>query len=251
MENLITNSKILQYFTKEQIKTLYHFALRVDIDDNNTKAEVISAYLGPEFDELGTGTNRIAFLHDGYVLKIALDRRGLVDNYTEMKRSQEVPEYFAKVYESNMLIIVCEYVGLMSDEDFRLNADGIRTILEDLSKNYVFGDIGYSTKNRCNWGYRDKGISGSESLVILDYGYMYKRRGNEKALRCPKCGTDLHYDKNYNYFVCGNNMCSTKYSFMDIRRRMSQDLEDAEDEMIANINNLPLPNLAKLNDTIY
>jgi len=150
-----------------------------------------------------------------------------------------------------MLILVCEYVDLLNEEDFRLNEEGIKTILEDLSRNYIFGDIGYTTKNRCNWGYRDKGVDGTETLVILDYGYMFNRIGNEKALRCPKCGNDLHYDKNYNYFVCGNNICSTKYSFMDIRRRMSHDLEKVENRVISQLNNLPLPNLAKLNDTIY
>jgi len=73
-DDLKSKSIILKIFTKEQIKTLYHFALRVDIDDNNVKAEIISAYLGSAFDELGTGTNRIAFLHDsGYVIKLALN----------------------------------------------------------------------------------------------------------------------------------------------------------------------------------
>ena len=81
-------SLINQIFSKEQLKMLYYHACRVDIDDNNDKAEMISELLGPEFQELGTGTNRIAFLYNpspsrrfkggaGLVYEIALDRRGL------------------------------------------------------------------------------------------------------------------------------------------------------------------------------
>ena len=81
-------SLINQIFSKEQLKMLYYHACRVDIDDNNDKAEMVSELLGPEFQELGTGTNRIAFLYNpspsrefkggaGLVYEIALDRRGL------------------------------------------------------------------------------------------------------------------------------------------------------------------------------
>lgn len=82
-----TESLINQIFTKEQLKMLYYHACRVDIDDNNDKADLICELLGPEFQELGTGTNRMAFLYTpgpdrefkggaGLVYEIALDRRG-------------------------------------------------------------------------------------------------------------------------------------------------------------------------------
>ena len=58
------------------MKALYHDCLRLDIGDNNVKAEICSAILGTGFSEIGTGTNRIAFLHNGVVVKVALDRRG-------------------------------------------------------------------------------------------------------------------------------------------------------------------------------
>lgn len=87
-DNSETESLINQIFTKDQLKMLYYHACRIDIDDNNDKAEMISDLLGPEFQELGTGTNRIAFLYNpnsnrefrggaGLVYEIALDRRGL------------------------------------------------------------------------------------------------------------------------------------------------------------------------------
>lgn len=81
------DSLINNIFSKEMLKMLYYHACRVDISDNNEKAEMISELLGPEFQELGTGTNRIAFLYTpsserefrggaGLVYEIALDRRG-------------------------------------------------------------------------------------------------------------------------------------------------------------------------------
>ena len=81
-------SLINQIFTKDQLKMLYYHACRIDIDDNNDKAQMISEFLGPEFDEIGTGTNRVAYLYTpsedrdfrgggGLVFEFALDRRGL------------------------------------------------------------------------------------------------------------------------------------------------------------------------------
>lgn len=81
-------SLINQIFAKDQLKKLYYHACRIDIEDNNDKAEMLSEFLGPEFDEIGTGTNRVAYLYTpsedrdfrgggGLVFEFALDRRGL------------------------------------------------------------------------------------------------------------------------------------------------------------------------------
>lgn len=86
-ETMEVKSLIEQVFDRNLLKMLYYHACRVDIEDNNDKAEMISEMLGPEFQELGTGTNRIAFLYTpgperefrggaGLVYEIALDRRG-------------------------------------------------------------------------------------------------------------------------------------------------------------------------------
>ena len=82
-----TGSLITQIFDTELLKMLYYHACRVDIEDNNDKAEMVKELLGDEFQELGSGTNRIAFLYTpgpnrkfrggaGLVYEIALDRRG-------------------------------------------------------------------------------------------------------------------------------------------------------------------------------
>lgn len=67
---------INHFFSKEMIKILHYHSCRVDIADNNDKAEMIKDIIGPTFHEVGTGTNRIAFYFNGYIVKIALDYRG-------------------------------------------------------------------------------------------------------------------------------------------------------------------------------
>jgi hypothetical protein len=248
-----TESLINQIFSKDMLKMLYYHACRVDIEDNNDKAEMIANLIGPEFQEIGTGTNRIAFLYTpnesrkfrggaGLVYEFALDRRGFLDNFSEFKRSQEIPEYAVKAYETNMLILVEEYVTLMDEREFRMNENGIKQILEDLSNVYIFEDIGFDMKNFENYGYRENG-----DIVILDIGYVYPIRGNEKALSCPKCRGQIKYNRNYTGFVCQNSHCRTKYNFLDIRRRMDLSIENAEDEMLFSIMHSEVPDFDRLN----
>ncbi len=159
-----------------------------------------------------------------------------VDNFTEYKRSVELPEYLTKSYECNMLLLICEYVNVFDQDQFIANEEGIKTILKDISKAYIFDDIGFSLKNSFNWGYRD-----SDEIVILDYGYLYPSKGQDAALSCPKCKGTLRYNANYTGFVCANSGCRTKYSCMDIRRRMNVDLEDMENRVITMLNKLEMP----------
>ena len=70
------NNLIRSVFTDDMIKALHYLTMPVDIEDNNDKAEMIRMIVPSEFEELGTGTNRIAFLYNNLVFKIALDRRG-------------------------------------------------------------------------------------------------------------------------------------------------------------------------------
>lgn len=68
---------LIDYFIDEKTMiALFYNCLRLDIADNNVKAEICAEILGTGFSEIGTGTNRIAFLHNGVVVKVALDRRG-------------------------------------------------------------------------------------------------------------------------------------------------------------------------------
>lgn len=64
------------FLDEEMLMSLLGLCLDYRIRDNNQKAKISSKLLGPDYIELGTGTNRIAFLHNGVVVKVALDRRG-------------------------------------------------------------------------------------------------------------------------------------------------------------------------------
>ena len=165
-----------------------------------------------DYVELGPGTNRLAVLIDNYVFKIALDKWGMRDNLNEFTVSQELQPYVVKTYETNELISVCEYVTLISREEFEEQKDVIRSILSILAESYLLGDVGTVSKNFCNWGYRDNG-----ELVILDFAYIYRVQGDE--LLCSKDQSILEYDENFHNLRCPT--CGKKYTFMDVRRKIT------------------------------
>lgn len=246
---------IRSVFSDAQLKALYYLAMRIDIEDNNDKAEMIKMIVPPEFEELGTGTNRIAFLYNNLVYKIALDRRGLVDNNMEMRRSEELPMYLAKTYESNYLINVAEYVMVVDRDTFVTNEDSIKHILADMANDYLFDDIGYSLKNYCNWGSRFS--TTGEEMVILDYGYLYPLFGQNRTelFRCPKCGGKLTWNPNFTELVCNggtssNDRCNARFSPMAIRRNMTLDFENLEEKLNSEFNQLQRPNLNKIEESI-
>lgn len=240
-------SHIQAIYSPELIKALYIHALRIDIEDNNDKADIVQELLGPNFSELGTGTNRYAATGpDGYCHKIALDRRGIVDNMTELKRTTEIEFCSPKVYECNGPILIAEDVALITREEFIANRDNILQICGELAKNYIFTDIGYQGKNYCNWGIRRNG-----DLVVLDTGYIIPRLGNEEAMQCPFCGEELHYNTTYTGFYCANKKCSNvELSFIDIYRRINTNSLEAK-LFAGKLGDLELPDFDQLNNTIY
>lgn len=253
-DNLIT-----EFFDPTKLKTLLYHCLSVEIPDNNDKAEMILHLLpnirnhAKGFDELGTGTNRIGLLYNGFVIKIALDRRGLVDNFNEFKRSNELPMYLAKTYETNYLINITEYTTIMDQDQFILNEPTIKTMLKDISKGYLFDDIGFTLKNCCNWGFRDAPEGHGElELCIIDSGYLYPLIGQDQnnLFRCPKCNGKMTWDSNFTYFKCRSNNCGYKMKPSDIRDRMTTDFEDIENKTLYGINHIKTPNLKDIEKVI-
>ena len=114
-------SRILQFMNEDLLTKLNSIALDVLIPDNNTKMNLYIAAF-EEYDipyqELGPGTNRGAFLIDGYVFKIAFDKAGIKDNFAELSLSQQLQPFVTKCYECNGLIAVQEYVTVISKEEF-------------------------------------------------------------------------------------------------------------------------------------
>lgn len=237
---------IREFFTDEQLKTLFYHALRVDIPNNNDKAEMIKHYLpSNQFDELGTGTNRMAFLHNGFVIKIAMDRRGLVDSFTETKRSIELPRILAKTYECNMIVQIQQYVNIIDQSQFMENEFVIKNILSQLSENYLFEDLGFTLKNCYNWGFVESDEhEGEMELRILDYGYLYPLYMQNKAelFRCPKCNATLKWNSNFTEFQCANSQCGLKVPPWRIKQKMKTDFEDLENRMISDLSSFTMPN---------
>ena len=258
-------TSLIEHFIPHNVmRALLYNCLRVDILDNNDKARIVAEILGPTFKEIGTGTNRIALLHNGMIVKVALDRRGLADNATEFKRSAELENFLAKTYETNYLINICEYVELLEMNEFIIQEDSIKRMLAEIAKNYIFEDIGFSEKNACNWGMRDAHLTEEEmelygenadfvkDVCILDYGYLYPLGDQkDKLMRCPKCKHKLSWNRNYTALMCTNSgSCGFQTAPMNLRRMMRLDMEDLENRLIGEFNNMKMPNLDNIEHEI-
>lgn len=227
-------SRILEIFPEECIEELYKICKNKRIVDNNTKVNAVIMCLNKyniDFVELGPGTNRFAILIDGYVFKIALDKWGIQDNLNELTVAEELQPFVSKTYETNQLILVAEYVTVISKEEFAQNRAKMEEILSIISEGYLLGDVGIVQKNFCNWGYRDNG-----ELVILDYAYIYRINGEEMLCSAivdektgKRCGAMLQYDSNYHNMFCPK--CRAKYTTIDIRRKITAEHEKHENEM--------------------
>lgn len=239
-------SKIKLYFPDKLIKLFYYYAMSYELGDNNKKAELFEDIMkfcyGSKFRKLGTGTNRVAFRRGMFVYKIALDRRGCIDNVSEFKRSPEAPNLFALTYETNGLIAVAEYVTLMDMDAFEKAQSEILKLLSELAKQYIFGDMGYTRKNYCNFGYRVRGSqTDTVSLVVLDYAYTHPRFTNEEALICPNCGGHIEYNAMFTGFRC--RQCNQEYSYQDIKRRLDTSYSNLENMYMNNLSLLDMPDM--------
>lgn len=237
-------SRIMEIFDKEILKDMYELqSKRLTwgvIRGERTKMEytakmkvkdmtsILTKYLsgkGYSFSFPGAGTNRMTVLIDGYIYKIALDQDGYIDNLNEFILSKEAQPYVTKTYETNGLIAVAEYVTLISYEEFVEKKSKILEILDDISREYLIGDMGWTQKNYANWGYRKN----SDDLVILDFGHMHRLSG-EKLL-CKECCSILQYNSTYTKLKCLD--CGKEEEFMTIKLRLSKKEErDNIDEQL-------------------
>ncbi len=216
---------------------LYNISSDFTIDDDNVKADMISEVMESiGFKEIGTGTNRIAFMKDGYVYKVALDDRGFIDNVSEYKRSIEHPEYFVKVYETNRTVLVCEYCELISEEDFRIRKHEIKDILTYLSQFYVMDDVGLTTKNYCNWGLRRSDNEDEpDKLIIIDNAYFYPIRNNWKMITCG-CGGKIVPNSQFTGYMCSNTACCLQYTVDELLNKANFDYDRADTEVVKVVN---------------
>lgn len=225
MANKKIRSRIKENFSAKLLEDMYRICNDKTISDNNIKIDGMIGLLKSynlDFVELGPGTNRLAILIDGYVFKIAMDKWGMQDNLNEFTTSQELQPYVTKVYECNELMSVHEYVTVISREEFIDKKPQLQSILAIIAEGYLLGDVGTVAKNFANWGYRDDG-----SLVILDFAYIYRIRGDE--MLCSYDQSILEYDENFHTLRCPD--CRRKYSFTDVRRKVTLEHERKENEI--------------------
>ena len=209
---------IKKYFPIELMIELDELSQQHDIDNNGKGKEICKLLkkYNIEFEPLGSGTNRYAVIIDGYAFKIALDKLGKTDNKRELKYGRLLYPYVIKVYEClpTGLIASFEYITLFSLQDFYDNQHKMREILKEISENFLIGDIGVTTENYANWGTRNDG-----SIAILDFAYIYSLSYQGFKCTCEDEPT-LQFDNDFVYLICP--ICGKKFSFLDIRRRISQ-----------------------------
>ena len=216
---MTVRSRIKENFTIDNLVEIDQIISDTSIVDNNRKVDLILYLLRDKgFLELGAGTNRVGLLKDGYVFKIALDRYGKIDNNQEFKMSKELQPYVTKSYENNGLVLVAEYANLISKEEFIMNKEVVRNILEQLSEDYIFADVGSVEKNFCNWAYNDSG-----KLVILDYGYFFPR--DPLLMNCIDCMVELQFDDDYQHIKCPR--CGRSFSAIELNNLQSLTDEQA------------------------
>lgn len=202
---------------------------RRDIRNKEKQQEIIKLLQSKGIDnyvKLGPGTNRYAFKLDGFVVKVATDHDGRIDNLKEFKMTKRLYPDVAKTYEvsSNGDLLIAEYIQPFNSYAEMLKyADKIREKLKRISSVYLIGDAGISSNNFANWGLR----IGSEDPVCLDFAYVYDV--SSSLFICRECTSDpgvLIPDKDFNLLYCSK--CGTKKTFEDIRTMIGNDIHNHE-----------------------
>jgi hypothetical protein len=193
--------------------------------DNNEKNAFVKKLLEENsipFTGLGSGTNRMAVLIDGYAVKIALDKDGRIDNRREMLYTKQLQPYVVKVYECipNGLIAVTEYVEIFTLNDFHIYQEEMSKILSVIAEQFLIGDVGITGKNYVNWGIRRDG-----TICILDFAYIYSVKYNIFSCACNDMAI-LKYDKNFVNLICP--LCGRKYTFGELRRKITRVQQENE-----------------------
>lgn len=207
--------------------------LRVDLDllsrrrdlRGEEKAEEViklfRKYDVGDISQLGPGTNRYGLKLDGFVIKVATDKEGKIDNLKEFKMAK-VLVHVPHTYEvsENGILLTAEYVQpFESYTEMMRYSDRIREILTEWSSVYLIGDAGITSKNFANWGLR----VGTEDVVCLDFAYIYDVSSNIFVCRKCNAGSMLVPNKDFTKLVCPNPACQKDTTFEDIRSMISNE----------------------------
>ena len=223
-------SLIQEKFPMELRVKIELLSRRRDITNKEKQDELFKLLREYEIENivpLGPGTNRYAFKLNGFVIKVATDHDGKIDNLKEFKMAKRLYPYVTKTYEvsENGTLLVAEYIQPFSSYGEMLNyADKIREILTKLSSVYLIGDVGITSKNFANWGLR---IGGTEP-VCLDFAYVYEVSSELFICKHCKSGSMLVPNKDFTELVCPQPGCGKKYLFEDIRSKIGNDIHRHE-----------------------
>lgn len=226
----ILRSRILEYFPFDLRVDLELLSRRRDISNAEKQDEIINLlrkYNVGNVVKLGSGTNRYAFKIGGYVVKVATDQDGRIDNMKEFRMAPKLYPYVTRIYEisENGTLLVAEYIQPFTAFGEMMNySDKIRKILRELSSQYLIGDVGISAKNYGNWGLR----VGYDEPVCLDFAYVYEV--NSGLFLCSNCnsGAILVPNNDFTKLVCPNPNCQKVVNFEDIRRKIGNNVHRQE-----------------------
>lgn len=218
-------SLLLDTFTADQVVELEKIQRTLSIS-NNQKIKIFREKLdewGIDYNPIGGGTNRYAFMTDSYIIKIACDSDGKIDNKREFIYSIPLQPYVIKCYEiyGDGMMAVFEYVEAFTIDDFWKSSKKMADILANIGNQFLIGDVGIDQTNYVNWGFRD-----DQSIVILDYAYIYSVAFKQFTCSCSPTSM-LYYNKDYTKLVC--NTCGKVYTFREIRKKISK--KDQEEEI--------------------
>lgn len=205
---------INKIFTNEQIKILESICDNPDIPILARRQDMVIEEMSKfGFVEEGAGTNRIILSHEDYpdvVFKIAIDKRGKLDNDTEKRLTdmvnKDVKEKITITYESNSIIAIAEKVNVMTASDMEENIKVVMKILDFLRKGFVLNDV--SPKTHENWG-----ISNNGDIKICDYAYLTPLEEITHTV-CKRCGGNLEYSEDLTHMIC--TKCGSLHTYSDI-----------------------------------
>lgn len=225
-------SLIHEKFSEEIRVQIELISRRRDIVNQEKHEEIIKLLQNNGIENivpLGPGTNRYAFKLDGFVIKVATDHDGKIDNLKEFKMAKRLYPYVAKTYEvsENGTLLVAEYIPPFgSYVEMSRHADRIKEILRELSAVYLIGDVGLTSKNFSNWGLRNA----TKDPVCLDFAYVYEVSSELFVCRSSKCRGRfmLLPNDNFTELYCSNPECGKRYQFEDIRTRIGNDIHRHE-----------------------
>lgn len=223
-------SLVLEKFPFELRVEIELLSRRRDLINKEKHDELMKLLRKYEIDgivPLGPGTNRYAFKLDGFVVKVATDNDGKIDNLKEFKMAKRLFPYVTKTYEvsENGTLLVAEYIQpFESYREMCMYQDKIKDILEKLSDVYLIGDVGITSKNYSNWGLR----VGTEDPVCLDFAYVYEVKS--ELFICNKCrtGSMLVPTSDFTKLQCSNPACGKYFLFEDIRAKIGNDIHRHE-----------------------